>query len=94
MLFEEVLQVLEAYNYYRQVIKRLLDCRLGQDLVGHEARHLVDRVLLPGVLNLLRAQLVYCVPGDVQNVLVRQTVKNAVTPQDDEIVELWPQSEL
>ena len=64
-------------------------------MICHDASYLVNGLLGELVIfYLVGPDLIYCVPRHIQHVLVRQSIKNAVTPQNYEIVEVRLKGEL
>ena len=77
---EVLFHVLERHHHNREVIKRLLDSGLLENLVNHLPARLVDRQLLPLVgLNRLPSAVLY--------LQVVQPVEDPVAAQHYEIVE-------
>jgi hypothetical protein len=57
------------------------------DGIGHLPRQLVNRVSIRNVLLYFTTFIyVYDVPTDIENALVSQPIKDAITPKDDEVM--------
>lgn len=80
---EGVLKVFETDHDYGEVVEASFNRALLDNCVGHFSCDLVNGCIGAGLC------LIESIPSDVKHVLVRQTIKDAITAQHNKVVEVW-----
>ena len=86
---KECLKILKTDYYNRQIVERSLNCSLLDNCICHSSTYLMywlrHRCLL---FDFLTAYWVNCIPSYVKHMLVSHPVKNSITTENYEIVEI------